>query len=65
MKVLILVHGMGVNDSQWSKGIVDKLDALSAGYEKFKTTPFSKDSDLLIEEITYDFCFTDLGWRST
>jgi hypothetical protein len=60
MKLLIFVHGMGVNDAQWSQGVVDKLDELSTKYARFQAAPFSRQPDLEIREITYDQCFRKL-----
>lgn len=53
-KLLIIIHGMGVYEKDWSKGIVDVLDAAAALYPSLKdsTKPFS--STVQTAEVLYD-----------
>lgn len=38
-RILIAVHGMGVNKSDWSKGVAMKLNAVSRRYKAFEKSP--------------------------
>src|SRR5437762_2743267 len=61
-QMLVLVHGMGTNQQGWSGapgGPSEKLNEVARRYPSFANgADFSKQ--LVVAEITYDFCFADL-----
>lgn len=64
-QVLVLVHGMGVNDDTWSDGVKTKLDEVAGRYTEFKgKAPFTKR--LSVRQIRYDRCFSDVidSWKN-
>jgi len=59
--MLIFVHGMGENTAGWSGsegGPGAKMNAVAARYPDVGQQPFTEQ--LLVKEITYDNCFSDL-----
>ena len=60
-QMLIFVHGMGENTAGWSGsegGPGAKMNAVAGTYRDVGKEPFT--DQLLVKEITYDNCFSDL-----
>jgi hypothetical protein len=65
MKLLFLVHGVGVHPKGWSDDVRDKLDAAAAQYAEFGAGRPRFSERVTVAEIQYDTIFDDLvaRWR--